>query len=363
MARRELVSLLFWSFWGCLLLTTVIGCNRSAGRSDAEPQVEAGVVDKTGDDDAGGPMGPEGSAEAGSGGHDVHLLSSTGLYSDIEHDVIAEGVRPFTPRSGLWTDGASKRRWVYLPEGQQIHTGDMDEWSYPEGTKLWKEFTRDGVRVETRLLEKDGSGFFGWRALAFVWNEDQTDAVATPDGLENAKGTEHDVPSEQNCNSCHFGRPDFVLGFTALQLSHEDSVTTLRTLIEEDLLSDPPDAPFEIPGTDLEKQVLGMLHANCGHCHNPYGDGYERNDMELWLKVSGLGALETTTTYETAVRHGLDTEVEGHTLRVNPGEPKTSGVLQRMLARGVEDIDMPPLGTELPDVAAAELVRQWIEEL
>src|SRR5688572_13616865 len=78
-------------------------------------------------------------------------LSASGLYSGPATESLAPDVRSFRPRFELWSDGASKRRFIWLPPGTQIETSDMDEWQFPVGTKLWKEFTRDGVRVETRL--------------------------------------------------------------------------------------------------------------------------------------------------------------------------------------------------------------------
>ena len=91
---------------------------------------------------------------------------------------LAEGVLPFEPQYALWSDSAAKKRWVKLPPGSQIDTSEMDYWVYPVGTKLFKEFTRDDVRVETRLLEKVGEG--DWFMRAFQWNEAQTDAEARP---------------------------------------------------------------------------------------------------------------------------------------------------------------------------------------
>ena len=46
-------------------------------------------------------------------------------------------------------------------------------------------------------------------------------------------------------------------------------------------------------------------------------------------------------------------------LRVAPGEPERSGIVIRMASRWAA-LQMPPLGTELADEQALELVRQWI---
>src|SRR5688572_7672014 len=74
-------------------------------------------------------------------------LSETGLYADIGSEALADDVVAFAPQFELWSDGAEKKRWIWLPEGALIGTEDMDAWVLPEGTKLWKEFHRDGVRV------------------------------------------------------------------------------------------------------------------------------------------------------------------------------------------------------------------------
>src|SRR5262249_35165170 len=72
------------------------------------------------------------------------MLSATGLFADVQTDRLADDVAPYSPRFELWSDGATKRRWVYLPPGTRIDTSDMNAWQFPEGTKLWKEFTQEG---------------------------------------------------------------------------------------------------------------------------------------------------------------------------------------------------------------------------
>src|SRR6188472_1678937 len=67
-------------------------------------------------------------------------LSLTGLHAPGFAESMAPDVRSFRPRFELWSDGASKRRWVWLPPGTRIDTSDMDSWQFPVGTKFWKEF-------------------------------------------------------------------------------------------------------------------------------------------------------------------------------------------------------------------------------
>ncbi len=80
----------------------------------------------------------------------------------------------FAPQYPLWSDGASKRRWIHLPPGTAIDASRADAWEFPLGTRLWKEFSY-GRRVETRLIERLADG--SWRFAAYVWNDEGTDAV------------------------------------------------------------------------------------------------------------------------------------------------------------------------------------------
>jgi len=100
-------------------------------------------------------------------------------------------VREFRPRFELWSDAARKRRFIALPAGEQIDTSDMDNWRFPVGTKLWKEFEVEGVRVETRLLQKTGAGAEDWLTQAYVWTADGADAIAAPSGKTGRKSDPH----------------------------------------------------------------------------------------------------------------------------------------------------------------------------
>jgi hypothetical protein len=145
-------------------------------------------------------------------------LSETGLYGGHGIGILAAGVRAYRPRFELWSDGADKQRWVQLP-GAAIDTRDMDAWQFPAGTKFWKEFARDGRRIETRLLAKLGPAPGDWVGASYVWLADGSDAVLTPEGESDANGTNHDVPSAAQCFGCHGGASSRILGFSAIQLS------------------------------------------------------------------------------------------------------------------------------------------------
>jgi hypothetical protein len=290
-------------------------------------------------------------------------LSDTGLFSDPVRETLAPGVLAYTPQFALWSDGAEKRRWMWLPPGSRIDTSDMDNWRFPEGTKFWKEFTRDGVRVETRLVQKMGPGDGDWLALAYIWSEDQRKATAAPYGAVDAAHTLHNVPAASECAACHGGRKSFVLGFSAIQLSSpKPGELGLATLADAGMLSDAPERAYTLPGSELERAALGYLHANCGSCHNqdrPAHGGARcfdpENDLDFTLSVHALDAPANTATYRTAVGSAI-----------KPGHPGKSRLIELVTQRGFGGPavkQMPPLATERVDHDGVGLLERWIRQL
>jgi hypothetical protein len=290
-------------------------------------------------------------------------LSETGLYSSAPSGEIARDVEPFGPSYELWADGAEKRRWVALPKNTLIDTTDMDHWVLPIGTRLWKEFSLDGVRLETRLIERHGEGpgdyFFG----SFVWSADQSDAVLTEGGLSDMAGTTHDVPATSECHVCHDGEAGRALGFSALQLAGDSPTKPglrLADLVADGRLSEPPPprAHYAPPGDPTTQAAFGYLHANCGHCHNPVGY-CNYPGMELRLNVDET-VLEATALWQTVVGRPAMFP-ESATERVAPGAPDKSAIVERMNVRG--GFGMPILATELVDHAGVATVSAWISAL
>ena len=297
------------------------------------------------------------------------LLSETGLYTDIATKSIDPVVLGFTPQFQLWSDGAEKSRWVYLPECDTIDSADMDDWRLPVGTRLWKEFAVDGARIETRLIERIGTGARDFVYVSYQWNAAETEAERVPpEGVADANGTDWDIPSHTECLQCHGeyalggGRPSRALGFSALQLSHKDTALTLDQLVEADELSDAPKVELTVPGGETAQQALGYLHANCGNCHNSTEDGLPHVDLDLWIQA-GTSAVEAAAAWQTAVDQPAvlfnDQHVSG---RIVPGDPDASAVLYRMGQRG-NTAQMPPVATATVDTEGVAAVRAWIESL
>jgi hypothetical protein len=307
-------------------------------------------------------------------------LEDTGLYADFATLQIDSGHLAFSPQYPLWTDGAGKRRWISLPPGTAIDGSDPDAWNFPAGTRLWKEFSFNSQRVETRYMERQADG--QWLYGAYAWSPDGREAVLTSErGRRRAyplgDGRAHAIPSVSDCKACHQGGRSEVLGFSALQLSrdrdpgalHSDSVShaqlDLNQLVEKGLLIGVPASLASMASriataSATERAALGYLHGNCGHCHNSQGS---LKNIGLFLRQA-VGTQDQdaiASTIGRPVKKPAPGQSPDAVLRIEPGRPDRSAVMQRMSSR-YPALQMPPLGTELIDSEAVALLQRWISE-
>lgn len=303
-------------------------------------------------------------------------LAATGLCVDAACTQIAPGIYPFTPRYELYSDTATKKRWIYLPPDTQINTANMDAWEFPVGTKLWKEFTRDTTRVETRIVMRVGPGTTSsdWFYAAYVWNQAQDATYWAEFGEVDANGTQHDVPGKIVCRTCHENvKPSRVLGFSALQLDIDGASgeLDLADLVSMNLLSNPPTEPVS-PGpyfpldasADLDPAVfpaLGYMHANCGHCHNPTSTTFSNTQVDLKLTLATLASHTTTPAYTTTLGVVTQNMINGHDTLVVANSPDTSVLIGRFEA--TDGNRMPAAGTEFMDTDGQTILRAWVTSI
>lgn len=307
-------------------------------------------------------------------------LRDTGLYSNWDTRTIAPANLPYSPQYPLWSDGAAKSRWLYIPPGRFIDGSNPDVWQFPVGTRLWKEF-RFGRRAETRFIEHTRTG---WQFASYVWNDDESDAVLAPaEGIRQsvpiADGVRHAIPSQADCRACHMAGPVRVLGVTALQLSPDrdpnaphaetrqpgdvdlSGLVSRRLLrrLPRELLLEPPRIEASSP---TARAAMGYLHANCGGCHTDAG---ELGSLEFGLNYRLTGPVDWgPSVLLTAVgraSHFKVPDADDVVERVCAGRPEKSVVLARMSSRNPL-LQMPPLGSRVVDDEAVALVRRWIAE-
>ena len=298
-------------------------------------------------------------------------LRCTGLYSDWATKTVASGVRQYDPGLHLWSDGANKTRWIYLPPGTKIDTADMNEWMFPPGTKVWKEFVVGGVRLETRLIWKRPSG--AWYFTVYRWSADGVSSTTelTVGELE-ADGNSYEIPTQSACYDCHNGRIDAVLGFEAVALSTaQASGVTMATLTADNLLTAPPASPLEIPGDATAAAALGYLHMNCGvSCHNRDVGPAGYTNVLMRLDDTTLASVTTTDTWTTGMGVNANFPVVGLTNPKDfaPCNPAGSSSYYRMDHR--DGVDGAPTGTQMPpkithqvDTDGVAIIAAWLNGL
>jgi hypothetical protein len=315
------------------------------------------------------------------------LLSETGLYEDVAQKKIAPSNVVYAPQYPLWTDGAIKRRWIYLPPGTKIDNdtiGTNDGWVFPVGTKIWKEFSfsipggHKGLRrVETRYMEKIAVNEFAF--ATYIWSSDETNATLAPaaglsDVFPTAGGHTHDIPSVDACQACHRKAGDPVLGFDALQLSTDrdllaphaeqpiPSAITLEILNQKNLLNSPvTPSPRIVASTPTSRAAIGYLSANCGSCHNPRGIAARiALNFHYPIETATEGSIPAVQTAVNIRARRIVLPGENPTYRIKPGHPESSAVVTTMEQK---DLPMPPVGSELIDDDAMILIRKWINYL
>ena len=58
------------------------------------------------------------------------MISSSGLYSDMESRTVSPGIIPYGVNAVLWSDGATKERFIALPGTEQIEFSAGDPWRF-----------------------------------------------------------------------------------------------------------------------------------------------------------------------------------------------------------------------------------------
>ncbi|MBX3212660.1 MAG: PQQ-dependent sugar dehydrogenase [Labilithrix sp.] len=265
----------------------------------------------------------------------------------------------YSVNSPLWSDGADKSRWLFVPEGEKIGVGADGDFDVPPGSVAVKTFTVLGKRVETRLFVRYDDG--GWAGYSYEWADDQSDAFLLTEGKtkELPGGGAWYFPSRSECFACHTPSAGFTLGLEARQLHRQDGgdvldwfAGVLAAPIARDAF--PPLAAADTEGASVEARARGYLHANCSACHR---EGSGAGAATLDLRIDR--ALHETRTCGVAPQAG-DLGVAESKI-VAPGDPGRSTLALRM--RALDESRMPPLATRIVDEAGAAAVEAWIREL
>lgn len=310
------------------------------------------------------------------------LLSEFGFFDDLAGQKPATGVIPFALNTPLFSDGALKQRFVYVPAGKAAAYDETEAFDFPVGTALIKTFAfpadfrkpTEAVRlIETRLLLRQAAG---WQAWAYVWNTEQTEAtlkiagakvdVSTAAGDGGRLTFTYSVPNKNQCKACHAfngeivplgpkarnlnGRFDYPQG-ALNQLAHWTAVGILSGAPDPEASSAAPD--WRDASAALDARARTWLDVNCAHCHRREGPA---SNSGLFLTFGE----QQPVAYGVLKRPVAAGKGSGdRAFDIKPGDPDGS-ILPYRVESTEPGVMMPELGRHIADPDAVALLRAWI---
>lgn len=294
-------------------------------------------------------------------------LSDFGFFKDGAGQVPQDFVYPYALNTPLWSDGAEKLRFIYLPDGTQATADGEGLLQFPVGAAIIKTFAfgtgAERRLIETRvLLHREA----GWVALPYRWNAEQTEAtlalaggrvdLTTPAG----EAISYAIPNKNQCKTCHASSNKVTpIGPKARNLS----VRWMGEMLKAGKLDRIPPGGATMPvwagytaKSPAEPFARAYLDVNCAHCHQP-GGGASNSGLDLRWEQHDPHAFGIDKRPVAAGRGAGDNEFS-----IVPGHPDQSILLYR-LNSAVPGIAMPELGKASVDKQGVAVVRRWIAEM
>lgn len=307
-------------------------------------------------------------------------LSATGAFSDLATLAPNDGIVAYAPNVNFWSDGAVKSRWFSVPDINDEITWARDaNWTFPAGSVWIKHFelrTDLGEpavwkRLETRFIVKTADGIYG---VTYKWNPAGTEAYLVPEAGDSetipitlANDAFFDqtwtYPSRSQCIQCHTAVGGYALSFNTRQLNRDQTYgvveqNQLQALEQAGYFSNAIEPPATLPrviplddtSQSLHARALSYFDVNCANCHQAGG-----------TTPTAWNALMSAPFGETAIYNGPVNYNNGNAAArfAVPGSTNNSMVLHRIAATAPFS-RMPPIGSNLRDTAAEELLSVWI---
>ena len=323
-------------------------------------------------------------------------LVETYLFDDVPSLKPAANLIPYEVSSPLWSDGAAKKRWIRLPQGQKATYNTDGSLQFPVGTVFVKQFDLpDSIvpvgrtkHLETRVMIVGDTTTWGY---TFRWNAAGTDAVLVSEPADETI-TDMTTGNTRNwhfmgfgqCWGCHrddantdalYKKDKYrILGFSAAQLGVVQNGVDQRITLANQGVFDPADVakmPPVIPSPSdttqtAETRAFAYLAANCSPCHHE-GASYTGGG-QTWLATYGAGNItargldQDTNNYPMSLRLANETGVPQLAAGklVVPGQPSQSILLQRIKSNN-PDLRMPPIARNVVDDNGAAIIQAWIQ--
>ncbi len=321
------------------------------------------------------------------------LLSQTGIFADLATLQPVPGIAEYTVNQPLWSDGATKHRWLAVPndgvpygQSERIVVDHEGPWRFPRGTVFIKHFAMPkdlrhpegpARRLETRLLGvKRGGEVYG---VTYRWRSDGSDAELLTDSATDELAVTDEqgkpltivwaYPSPAQCISCHTREAGGVLGVNTRQLNRPaiaGGANQLVLLAANDWLDQAvtAEATTALPrlraldevGADLPVRIRSYLDANCAFCHQPgsrVGNHAFGMDLRFATPLANQGLLDGEAHNPLGIEQG----------RVIVPQHSERSVLLDRVSRRRDPFAMPPVGSTRVDPALTTQLRQWIDAL
>jgi uncharacterized repeat protein (TIGR03806 family) len=313
-------------------------------------------------------------------------LSETGVFVDTASARLepSPGLLPYDVITPLWSDGASKQRWMSVPDAAAIGFSEAGSWSFPEGTVFVKHFdlaldeaqADERRRLETRVLVHGQGGYY---AMTYRWNTEGTDADLVLEGstepivVSLADGQQRELsylfPGPGDCAVCHNAEAGSVLGVRTAQLNHDLFYAELGrstnqlfwlgragvldvSLQERDVHRLPAFVSLSDESAPLEARVRSYWASNCSMCHGSVPDLRADWDARYDVPLDQRGVIYGPSQSANDAGEFL----------VVPADPDHSVLLQRS-ATTARGLGMPPLGRSVPDATYVAVLERWIRSL
>ena len=307
-------------------------------------------------------------------------LSEFGFFQDMQKQIPGQDVHPYSLVNPLFSDYTDKLRFVYVPENQKLGYVKDKVFIFPIGSALIKTFayfnkngSMDQQLLETRLLINTD---LGWKAVSYVWNEEQTDAkriiagVTIPATFINLHGeivdVRYRVPNQNQCKECHqVNKVMTPIGPKArnmnktLQYESQEMNQLLYWAAQGWIDSNPQDRSMHSyldVNAPLNDRARAYLDINCGHCHIPGGSA---DTTGLYLNLTEK-RKEHLGIFKKPVAAG---RASGNLkYSIVPEKPDESIFLYRMKSLD-PGIMMPESGRALAHKEGIDLISTWIDQL
>ena len=307
-------------------------------------------------------------------------LSDYRFFEDLTNQIPADEVLPYKLQSELFSDYTYKQRFVYVPPAMKVGYEKNKVFMFPVGSVLIKTFSYQNTMselppqlLETRLLiHSEG----GWKAVSYIWNEDQTEAYLSlvggtiqtsfSDEGGNIRSVRYRAPNKNQCKECHQINASLTpIGPKArnmnLTLSYDDEPQN-QLAKWHDLGWIDQDIDFmkminySSLNEDIEDRARAYLEINCAHCHIP-GGAADTTGLYLMLEETNKKSLGYYKKPVAAGKASFNLKYS-----IVPKKPNQSILLRRMESMD-PGIMMPESGRALKHAEGIEVISEWINSL